>query len=84
MTLERTNSLSPLRPLMKKTGSLDLVRSNEDLGSDCVENDFAPPTIEGIRNARPLAAVLPQDVMAHATLAATTVVAGVQDDRAAS
>jgi len=44
-----------------------LVRSNEDLGNDYIENDFGPPTTEEIRNARPLAAVLPQDVMTHVT-----------------
>ncbi len=63
---------------------LDLVRSNEDLGNDYIENDFGPPTTEEIRNARPLAAVLPQDVMTHATLVATIVFAGAEDDRAAS
>jgi hypothetical protein len=63
---------------------LDLVRSNADLGNDYIENDFGPPTTEEIRNARPLAAVLPQDVIAHATLVATIVFAGAEDDRAAS
>jgi hypothetical protein len=42
------------------------------------------PTTEEIRNARPLAAVLPQDLMTHATLVATTVFAWAEDDRAAS
>ena len=42
------------------------------------------PTTKEIRNARPLAAVLPQDVMTHATLVATTIFAGAEDDRAAS
>jgi hypothetical protein len=63
---------------------LELVRSNEDLGNDYIENDFGPPTTEEIRNARPLAAVLPQDVMTHAALVATIVFAGAEDDRAAS
>src|ERR1700674_3654290 len=40
---------------------LDLVRSNEDMGSDYIENDFMSPTTEEIRNARPLVAVLPED-----------------------
>jgi len=42
------------------------------------------PTNEEIRNVRPLAAVPPRDVMTHATLIATTVFAGPEDDRAAS
>jgi hypothetical protein len=60
----------------EKDQFLDLVRSNEDLGNDYIENDFGPPTTEDIRNARPLAEVLPQDVMTHATLVATIVNAG--------
>ena len=68
----------------EKDQFLDLVRSNEDLGNDYIENDFGPPTTEDIRNARPLAEVLPQDVMTHATLVATIVNAGPGDDRAAS
>lgn len=42
------------------------------------------PQTEEIRNARPLAAVLPEDAIIHATLVATTVLAGAEDDRAAS
>jgi hypothetical protein len=68
----------------EKDQFLNLVRSNEDLGNDYIENDFMYPSTEEIRNARPLAAVLPQDVMTHATLVATTVLAGAEDDRAAS
>ena len=68
----------------EKDQFLDLVRSNEDLGNAFIENDFWAPTTEEIRNARPLAAVLPQNVMTHATLVATMVFAGAADDRAAS
>ena len=68
----------------EKNQFLDLVRSNGDLGDDYIENDFMSPTTKEIRNARPLAAVLPQDVMTHATLVATTIFAGAEDDRAAS
>jgi hypothetical protein len=68
----------------EKDQFLDLVRSNENLGDDYIENDFMYPTTEEIRNARPLAAVLPQDLMTHATLVATTVFAWAEDDRAAS
>ncbi|HKV77373.1 MAG TPA: hypothetical protein VJP02_04500 [Candidatus Sulfotelmatobacter sp.] len=55
---------------------LDLVRSNEDMGSDYIENDFMSPTTEEIRNARPLGAVLPEDVVSRATLIATVLCAG--------
>ena len=61
-----------------------MVRSNEDLGSDYIENDFMYPSTEEIRNARPLAAVLPEDVMIHATRVATALLTGAEDDRAAS
>ena len=39
---------------------LDLVRSNEEMGNDYIENDFMSPMTEEIRNARPLVAVLPE------------------------
>jgi len=42
------------------------------------------PTTEEIRSARPLAAILPQDAMTRAILVATTILAGAEDDRAAS
>ena len=38
----------------EKRQFLDLIRANEDLGSDYIENDFMLPTTEEIRNARPL------------------------------
>jgi hypothetical protein len=60
----------------EKDQFLDLVRSNENLGDDYIENDFMSPTTEEIRNARPLAAVLPQDVMTHAALIAATPMCG--------
>jgi hypothetical protein len=63
---------------------LHLVRSNEDMGNEYIENDFMSPTTEEIRNARPLATVLPQDVLSHATLIAATLCAAPADDRAAS
>jgi hypothetical protein len=68
----------------EKNPFLDLVRSNENLGDDYIESDFVIPTTEETRNARPLAAVLPQDVMTHATVVATNMFAGAEDDRAAS
>ena len=54
---------------------LDLVRSNEDMGSEYIENDFMSPTTEEIRNARPLVAVLPEDIVSRATLIASAVCA---------
>jgi hypothetical protein len=59
---------------------LDLVRSNEDMGSDYIENDFMSPTTEEIRNARPLAAVLPEDIVIRATLIASAICAGAVGD----
>jgi hypothetical protein len=61
----------------EKDQFLDLVRSNEDLGSDYIENDSSSPTSEEIRDARPLATVLPRDVVTHAALIATTLLLGV-------
>jgi hypothetical protein len=61
---------------------LNLVRSNEDLGKDVIE--LTPPSAEEIRNARPLATVVPQDAVTHAMLIAATVCAGRKDDRAVS
>jgi hypothetical protein len=46
--------------------------------------ELTPPTTEEIRNARPLATVLPQDALTHAMLIAATVCAGRKDDRAVS
>ena len=46
--------------------------------------EFTPPTAEEIRNARPLATVLPHDALTHAVLIAATLCAGTEDDRAVS
>ena len=59
---------------------LDLVRSNEDMGSEYIENDFMSPTTEEIRNARPLVAVLPEDIVSRATLIASAVCAAAEGD----
>jgi hypothetical protein len=48
------------------------------MGSDYVENDFMSPTTEERRNARPLAAVLPEDIVSHATLIASVLCAGTE------
>jgi hypothetical protein len=67
----------------EKKESLILVRSNEDMGNDYI-SEFTQPTREETRNARPLATVLPQDVLTHAMLIARAVCAGTEDDHAVS
>ena len=67
----------------EKKEFLNLVRSNEDMGNDYI-SELTPPTGEEIRNARSLAAVLPQDILAQAMLIAAAVCAGSEDDRAES
>jgi hypothetical protein len=59
----------------EKSEFLNLVRSNEDMGKDYVI-EFTPPTTEEIKNARPLATVLPHDALTHAVLIAATPVCG--------
>jgi hypothetical protein len=44
---------------------LHLVRTNDDMENDYIENDFMSPTAEEIRNARPFGTVLPPDVVNH-------------------
>jgi hypothetical protein len=65
----------------EKNEFLNLVRSNEDMGKDYII-ELTPPTAEEIRNARPLATVLPQDALTHVMLIAATLCAGTEDDRA--
>jgi hypothetical protein len=67
----------------EKKEFLNLVRSNEDMGKDYII-ELTPPTTEEIRNARPLAMVLPKDALTHAMLIAATVGGGTEDDRAVS
>ncbi len=67
----------------EKNEFLNLVRSNEDMGNEYII-ELTPPTPEEIRNARPLATVLPQDTFTHAMLIAATPCAGTEDDRAVS
>jgi hypothetical protein len=68
----------------EKRQFLDLIRANEDLGNDYIENDFMLPTNEEIRNARPLQTILPEDVLIRAVLIATSICVGAENDRAAS
>ena len=67
----------------EKNEFLNLVCSNEDMGNDYI-TELTPPTTEEIRNARPLATVLPHDVLTHAMLIAVTLCARTEDDRAVS
>ena len=60
----------------EKNQFLNLIRSNEELGNGYVENDLIQPTREEIERARPLARVLPRDVMAQAALIAATLCTG--------
>jgi len=57
-----TSCCSLLHLLKAKSSFLHLVRTNEDMGNDYIENDFMSPMAEEIRNARPLGMVLPPDV----------------------
>ncbi len=68
----------------EKDQFLELVRSNLDMGNDYIENDFLLPTTEEIKDARPLAMVLPKDVLNHAALIAATLCAGTQGNRCIS
>jgi hypothetical protein len=61
-----------------------LVRTDDDMGNDYIENDFMSPTAEEIRNARPFGMVLPPDVVNHVALIAATLFACRADNRAAS
>jgi len=67
----------------EKKEFLNLVRSNEDMGNEYII-ELTPPTTEEIRNARPLATVLPHDVLTDAMLTAVTLCARTEDDRAVS
>lgn len=62
----------------EKERFLNLIRSNDDLGTEYVDNDLVPPVKEEIRDARPLATVLPQTALARALLVATSVGGSIQ------
>ena len=63
----------------KRNEFLNLVRSNEDMGKDYI-TELTPPTTEEIRNARPLATVLPQDALTRVMLIAATLCATAEDN----
>jgi len=52
---------------------LELIRSNDDLGNEDIDNDLLQPVKDETRNALPLAAVLPPLALKRALLVATTV-----------
>jgi len=58
---------------MEKTRFLDLIRSNDELGNEYVDNDLVQPVKDEIRDARPLAAVLPKTALTRALLVATSI-----------
>jgi hypothetical protein len=64
---------SPGQPLDPATRAFMEPRFGHDFSH--IENDLLSPTIDEIRHARPLAAVLPADVLAHVVLVATTLCA---------
>lgn len=57
----------------EKKRFLYLIRSNDDLGSEYIDHDLVKPVKDEIRDARPLAAVLPQLALTRALLVATIV-----------
>src|SRR5882724_3845964 len=65
--------LFSFHPPSEKMRFLYLIQSNDELGNEYVENDLIQPVKEEIRNARPLAAVLPKTALTRALLVATTV-----------
>jgi hypothetical protein len=64
-----TNSYSPFRLLKRKPASgTGPLKSGH--GNNYIENDLLSPTTEEIKDACPLATVLPQNALAHALLIA--------------
>ena len=65
----------------EKARFLDMVRSNDELGNDYVETDLLRPTLDEIREARPIATVLPQVALVRASLVAATIFSGSNGDK---
>ena len=57
----------------EKARFLGLIRSNDQLGNEYIVNDLIQPVTEEIRDAKPLAAVLPQSALARALTVAAFV-----------
>lgn len=64
--------------LEDKNEFLCLVSTNSDLGCSYIEDDITVPTAAEIRNARPLAMLLPNDVLLPVSLVATSLLDGVE------
>ena len=63
----------------EKARFLDFIRSNDQLGNEYIVSDLIEPVKEEIRDAQPLAAVLPQSALARALMVATFVSGPIQD-----
>jgi hypothetical protein len=57
----------------EKARFLEMVRLNDDLGADYIDTDLLRPIVDEIREARPIAEVLPRDVLTRVTLLAATI-----------
>jgi hypothetical protein len=62
----------------KKRKFLDLIRSNHELGSEYVVNDLIQPVKEEIRNAQPIAEVLPQAALTRVLFVAAIISGPIQ------
>ena len=65
----------------EKARFLEMVRSNDDLGSDYIDTDLLRPTLDEIREALPIATVLPQEALVRASLVAATICSGSPGDK---
>jgi hypothetical protein len=63
----------------EKEKFLGLIRSNDDLGNEYIDNDLLQPVKDEIRIARPLAAVLPKAALTRALLVAATVCSSISE-----
>jgi hypothetical protein len=64
----------------EKARFLEMVRSNDDLGNHYIDTDLLRPTLDEIREARPIATVLPQEALVRASLIAAAVCSGSSGD----
>jgi hypothetical protein len=62
----------------EKARFLDFIRSNDQLGNEYIVNDLIQPVRKEIRDAQPLAAVLPKSAMARALVIANFISGPVQ------
>ena len=65
----------------QKARFLEMVRSNDDLGNHYIDTDLLRPILDEIRDARPIAEVLPRDVFVQATLVAATICRTAPDNK---